>query len=89
MKDTSELYAYRIIKTGEEDKTDYTVETFYNYWLHDFRDGVYRMCNNLGRHGNTPIQNIAYKEIKKAQRKNRVRSAGACECCRKDHKAFA
>ena len=65
MKDINELYTYRIIKTGEEDETDYTVETFYNCWLHDFRDGVYRMCNNLGRHGNTPIQDIAYKEIKK------------------------
>lgn len=61
----NELYAYRIIKTGEDDETDYTVETFYLYWLHDFRDGVYRMCNNLGRPGNTPIQDIAYEEIKR------------------------
>ena len=31
----------------------------------------------------------AYKEIKKAQRKNRVRSAGACKRRRKNLKAFA
>lgn len=61
---TNELYAYRIIKTGEDDKTDYTVENFYNIWLRDFAEGVKRMCyQNLGKPGNTPIQNKAYAEI--------------------------
>lgn len=64
---TNELYAYRIIRDAEgNDITDYTVETYYNYWLHDFRDGIYRMCDqNLGRPGNTSTQNTAYEEMKK------------------------
>lgn len=63
----SELYTYRTIKDTEgTDTTDYTVEIFYNYWLQDFKDGIYRMCEqNLGRPGNTSTQNAAYEEIKK------------------------
>ena len=62
----NELYAYREFHTGEDDPHDYTINTYYDIWLYDFRKGMSRMCEqNLGRPGNTSIQNIAYEEIKR------------------------